>query len=222
MTVAACLAWYDERLEHLAACVLSLAGHVDRLIAADGAWHDFPGGQPVSPGVQRDVLVKSARATDIDLVELPPATYPTQTIKRAALMETAAADPHIQWALVIDADETLHVLQPGWRDQLANTDRDVAKINVRNRGGELAGTVRPHRRIFRAEPGLTVEQAHNGYRLHGRWLAGDTARVRPERALNLTRHMVIDHRATPRNTERQHASDLERRARHRARREVFA
>lgn len=109
------------------------------------------------------------------------------------------------WILVIDADE--HVASFDGRaltGQLADTALDVAEVAIRNIGAGLFQTKpRPRRRLYRAAAGITVEQAHNGYRAaDGRWLNGDPAHVSLESALDVAHAVEVVHHRDARSTDR--------------------
>ncbi len=199
MTIAACLVWYDEPAATLDRCVRSLAGLCDALVAVDGRWRGFPARHEfVNLDDGAAVIERAARDSDLRLPE-----WPSQAAKRSYTMQQAATLG--DWVLVIDADE--HVAsfdRQALTEQLSGTTADVAEVTIRNVGAGLFQTKpRPRRRVYRAAAGITVEQAHNGYRTaDGRWLNGDAAHVSLEPSLDLAQAVELVHDRDARSADR--------------------
>lgn len=188
MRIVAALPWYDEPVAFLDRCVRSLAGVVDELVAVDGRWEHFADDEPVlSHWTQARAIASAADAIGLDhRVWMGPTVWKSQVAKRAALMELASEAG--DWILVIDADEYIARSQPGFiRPALRETELDVARVMLTDVRRSMP--LRMARRIFRR--GTTVERAHNGYNLAGKWLHGDLARVRLEEALDLSKWLEL-------------------------------
>ena len=210
MKLTAALAWYDEPTTHLERCVSSLAGLVDELVALDGRFDPFPGTHVRSPQHQADHLDETALAHGITIVTAAPLhAWRSQITKRTALLELVTIRG-ADWILVIDADEHIaHADTQHVRQALEHTNLDVAELTLRNvTSHDHIGVPQSRRRIFRA--GTTVTDWHNGYTLDGRALAGDPPL---EPALDLKRHLRIDHRQRARSPERNAAATTYRHAR---------
>lgn len=191
--ITAALAWFDEEPAALDRCVRSLAGVADALVVLDGPWVGFEHVSTCSPDEQWDAIERAAATVGIRArVEGRSSVWPSQPVKRAALMQHAAVAGI--WTLVVDADEFVEVRDPdALRASLTATDLDVAEVLVRQVGSRLRSPgTRPVRRLFRAAAGVTVERAHNGYRAaDGRWLSGDPGHVDREPALDATGLVTI-------------------------------
>lgn len=200
MKLVAALAWFDEPVEFLDRLARSLAGHVDELVALDGAWARYPDGHASSAREQRDVLRVACEETDLPLhLEVPRGVWPSQVAKRQRLFDIAIKARRADWVLVVDGDFVLaNCDDEKLRASLRLTGLDVATVMLRplNRAwpySELPTHAAPHRMIWRGDRDLTVEAWHYGIRIGSRWLHGDTAYVDVEPALDLSRIVVIDH-----------------------------
>lgn len=168
--IVAALSWYDERPTQLDACVRSLAGHVDALIAWGGRWRYHPAAGEDASAYEAAAIRDAAEAIGLPVVATvfdPADPWPSQVDKRNQLMRAACraveAAELASWLLVIDADERLEATD--LRDVLPNVTTNVA--TVKHSDG------RPLRRLFRARPALWVGPTHADYRLAGQWLAGN-------------------------------------------------
>lgn len=203
--IAAALSWYLEPIPFLERLVRSLTGVVDELVALDGRWKGYDDGAVAySTAEEHDVLANECIAAGIThrIVETDR-PWGSQVAKRARLMELAAENE--SWVLVIDGDDFLHEADGlALRASLELTSLHVAEIMAQrtNEPWPHSGLpLRPYpiRRLFRARDDvgnvITVERAHNGYRLGSKWLLGDRARVTLEPALDLSRVVTLHHDA---------------------------
>jgi hypothetical protein len=209
MKIVACLAWYLEPPDFLARCVTSLRGLADELIAYDGAWDLFPHARHESTLNEYAAIEYAADEIGLPVTIYTPATtWGSQVEKRAALM-LEAGETDADWLLVIDGDEWIDQHQASTaRGMLATTSCDVATImHKRVTGVDAVNVPAPIRRIYRASTGVTVDTAHNGYRtMDGRWLHGDSAAVRLEVPLDLSRYISLHHARADRGEERNRAA----------------
>lgn len=209
MTITAALCWYDEEPATLHACIASLAGVVDTVVALDGRWWGFQGTADSSPPEQHQALEDASYAADLPLIALSTRQlWPSQVVKRAELLRLAAASKN-DWILVIDADERIErCVHPALAAAL-DTELDVAVVSLRNTGPGVRNlSVRWARRLLRAvsEPRCVI--AHNYIQAaDGRWLAGDEAHVRLEPAADATTLGLVNHVGI-RPAPRQKASEL--------------
>lgn len=201
--ITACLAWYAEAPAVLERCACSLGGVCDRLVALGGRWEGFP----EIPGDDVDAQVAALEAgcrragvfLDASWARDP---WPSQVAKRAELMLTARGwQP--DWLFVIDADEYIaDANTDAIHTALETTLADAATIHGIRVPHKLS-VRRPWRRMYRANTGVTVEIAHNGYRAaDGRWLYGDPAHVQLEPAVDLTAHLLLVHDQAARDSAR--------------------
>lgn len=209
MKIVAACAWYEEPPAFLDRMVRSLEGHVDSLVALDGAWYGFPG-EATSTREERDTIRVAASEAGIPTrIVTPPRTWASQVEKRQALFRLAIHEQAADWVLVVDGDVWIERCDDGalWRS-LELTDLDVALVALTQMNGgwphsELGPQERPpQRHLFRAHPKLTVDKAHNGVHVGLRWLAGDPAFVKLEPALDLSRVVHFAHDNQNRGTER--------------------
>jgi hypothetical protein len=208
--ITACLAYFDEPEAFLDRLVGSLAGVADELVALDGRWEGFPGRETHSPVEQAAALVRAGHQYGVAVLVYGAARivpWESQVEKRSHLMRLGAlTDAH--WLLVVDADEVVTGCdRAGLDEALAATSLDVATVLCDNQAGTVddgrPNGPKPVRRLFRADAGVTVERAHNGYRtVDGRWLLGDTAHVPLDRALDCTAFLQTRHERFARGDER--------------------
>lgn len=201
--IAAALAWYDESPAFLERMVLSLAGTVDEVVALDGRWRGYDdGGRSQSTPEEHDAIANACIAAGLDArIVACNKPWDSQVAKRARLMELAAETA--DWILVIDGDEWLQEADSrAVRSALQLTGRDVAEIMLQRVNEpwptrDLEHVPIPVRRVYRAldEDGtpITVETAHNGYRLGSKWLHGDRAHVRLVEAVDLSAAVLMHH-----------------------------
>lgn len=219
MIITAALCWYEEREETLDRCVRSLAGLVDRVVAVDGAWKLFPGGQPGGSGHEQQRAIREAADSAGIGCEIwsPLFVYESQVAKRAHMMQLAGDGS--DWVFVVDADEYVAFSAgEAARAVLAETDCVTATVTVRNlHRGETMPGYHPQggllRRFYRA--GTTVTVVHSGYAYEGRQL------LRGEPELDLRDFVVIEHDNHNRGADRNAADRGYREARQREGVEVW-
>lgn len=205
MKVVGLLSWYDEDPSWLAECVASAARLCDHLIAVDGPYALFPGSTrtPFSGSDQAEVIARTCAGAGIGCTIHTPRTpwWGGEVEKRDFMFRAGAllTSPR-DWFLRIDADETLTQIPPDTRALLSATDLDVAEVTLWERGvGES-----PLRCLYRALPGLSVEQAHYIVTAPAprTVLRGNTAVHREAQALPLW-DVRLEHRTTQRPADRQ-------------------
>lgn len=206
MRIIGLLSWYEESPSWLAECVASAAKLCDHIIAVDGPYASFPGAlrKPVSGVDQVDTIVRTANGAGIGCtVHVPRQPWWSGEVgKRDFMFRLGAtfAEPDDDWFLRIDADEILAHVPADTRQLLAATDCDVAEVTIFERGDE--DTRHPFRCLFRAIPGIAIEQAHYVVTVPGpRVLAGNGTVHTLEPAEALT-DVVLEHRTQHRPSAR--------------------
>jgi hypothetical protein len=175
--VTAALAWYDEPVELLDACVRGLAGVADRVVAVDGVYRRFPHQRESSPPEQAAAIAAAAMDIGIESVVVTPArAWAGQVEKRSALLREASVGS--DWIMVVDADHIVHADGPAAREELStidadvvsvplftpeNADRDLGSSAATNWHAGMAGTRIDIGHFFRALPDLHVERFHWWY-----------------------------------------------------------
>lgn len=164
MRVIALLSWYDERPDWLAECVASAALLCDHVVAVDGSYELFPGARakPVSDVEQATAILEAADRAGIGCtmhVQRRPWAG-NEVAKRDFMFRLASTlvGP-ADWFLRIDADELIRQVPADIHDRLAATDHDAAEITMY----DLDRTMHSEwqmRALFRALPGIGVQQAH--------------------------------------------------------------
>lgn len=219
MKIVAALPWYDEQPSWLDRCVRSLDGVVDELVAIDGRWDLYDDGAPVLSHFEQEIAVsKAANAIGIECEVWKPArAWPSQVAKRAELMRICSEKG--DWIFVIDADEYVaHLDVERWAEfRATDTELDVILVSFHAVYEQMPD--RRIRRLYRS--GTTVRTAHNGYWLNGRWLHGDSAKVKLEPALDLSDVLVLHDESGQRWPERERSAMAYRRARAQQRVEVW-
>lgn len=210
MRVIGLLSWYEEPVSWLAACVASAAQLCDHLVAVDGPYALFPGAAhtPASGSEQADVIAHTAAGAGMGCtIHAPRRPWLGGEVGKRDFMFRLGltfAEPGEDWFLRIDADEVLTEVPPDTRGRLAATDRDVAEVTLWARGDvDTRDTLRV---LFRALPGIGVQQAHYLVTAPGtdrtRVLCGDPAKHRAEPALDLW-DVRLEHRNGQRSQVRQ-------------------
>lgn len=171
MKVVGLLSWYEEPASWLAECVASAARICDHLIAVDGPYALFPGStrKPFSSTEQADIIAATAGGAGIGCT-IHTSRQPWwggEVAKRDFMFQLGLTfTESTDWFLRIDADEVITHIASDTRELLASTDRDVAEVTLWERPSEAAQVVdsadytTPLRCLYRALPGLRVEQAH--------------------------------------------------------------
>lgn len=174
MRLIALLSWYDESPTWLAETVASIGKVCDHLIAVDGPYARFPGAlsKPASGPEQVETILRVAAGAGIGCTIHTPRQpwWGGEVEKRDAMFRigetmTSAKD----WYFIIDADEVISRAPSDLRRRLAETDLDAAELTLweRETQSKVADLVdtssdyrTPLRRLFRALPGIQIEQAH--------------------------------------------------------------
>lgn len=221
MRVIALLAWFDESVPWLAATVGSAATLCDHIIAVDGAYALYPEGRHRSGTEQHSTIQEAAFAVGMGCTIYTPAEKwaGNEVEKRTAMfrLAEAVATPFEDWYLVIDADEVVIGCPPDAKEQLADTELDVAEVKLVNvedieKNLETAVAARqfsyparsaePLRALFRAIPGLAPCGNHyTNMTPDGRVLIGAGTDKRQEPALDL-QGIVFEHRSNFRTVHR--------------------
>lgn len=210
MRVIGLLSWYEEPASWLAGCVASAAMLCDHLVAVDGPYAAFPGATntPASGGEQPEIIAHTAAGAGMGCtIHVPRRPWLGGEVEKRDFMFRLGmtfAEPGEDWFLRIDADEVLTEVPPDTRGRLATTDRDVAEVTLWERGEvEKRDTLRV---LFRALPGIGVQQAHYLVTAPGedrtRILCGDPERHRAESAVDLW-DVRLEHRSNQRSQVRQ-------------------
>lgn len=159
MRVIGLLSWYDENPAWLAECVASASRLCDHLVAVDGAYAQFPGSltQPYSGAEQAEVIALTAAGCGMGVtVHVPREVWwGGEVAKRNFMFKLGSTlTTEADWFFRIDADEVLDRVPANTRDLLEQTGCDVAEVNIYDEGRS------PFRCLFRALPGIGIEQAH--------------------------------------------------------------
>lgn len=164
MKIIGLLSWYEEPAPWLAECVASVARLCDHLIAVDGPYALYPGAvrKPASGTEQTEAIAHTAAGAGMGCTIHAPRQpwWGNEVEKRNFMFQLGGllAGPE-DWFLRIDADEVLTGVPADTRALLAATSRDVAEVTMWERG-DGQDTQFPIRVLFRALPGIGVQQAH--------------------------------------------------------------
>ena len=174
MIVTAALSWWNEPLADLEAAVRSMANIADRVVALDGAYRRFPGATITSPPEQAEVIRRTAAEVGLECLVLEPdRLWAGQLEKRTYLYNLAAIGS--DWIMVVDADHIIHAERDVIRTELAQSEADVVITPMRTPLNEdrpleesaatawhakSATALVDHRLLFRAFPGIRVEDRH--------------------------------------------------------------
>lgn len=174
MRLIALLSWYDESPTWLAETVASIGKVCDHLIAVDGPYAMFPGAlsKPASGPEQVETILRVAAGSGIGCTIHAPreAWWGGEIEKRDAMFrlgETFTTPD--DWYFIVDADEVISRAPSDLRPRLEASTSAAAELTLweRDTHSRLAEIVdtstdsrSPLRRLFRALPGLHIEQAH--------------------------------------------------------------
>ena len=218
MIVTAALCWWNEQPEDLTACVDSLAGLADRIVALDGAYARYPAATVVSPQEQVDAIKHAAARIGVESeVLLPDRLWFGQVEKRTTLLQEGAEGS--DWVLMLDADHILHGDMAAVRRILGETRVDVVATIFHTPVGDrplkdAAGkwhveqtTLAPYiPQFYRALPGLQVQRKHWWVtaKKDGQWVwlwGGDAWRPRMPQFRLSPSDLWVEHRTLMRTEE---------------------
>ena len=163
MRVIGLLSWYEEPAPWLAECVASAAKLCDHLIAVDGPYALFPGAvrKPASGGEQAEVIARTAAGAGMGCTVHVPRQpwWGNEVAKRDFMFRLGSTMAESgDWFLRIDADEVLTQVPGDARTLLDATRLDVAEVTMWER--DDMDSQFPLRALFRALPGIGIQQAH--------------------------------------------------------------
>ncbi|WP_329214806.1 hypothetical protein OG352_05220 [Streptomyces sp. NBC_01485] len=211
MRVIGLLSWYEEPAPWLAECVAGLAQICDHLVAVDGPYALFPGAtrKPASGSEQADTIARAAAGAGMGCtVHVPREPWWGNEVEKRDYMFRLAmtmAQPGVDWLLRVDADEVFTQVPIDTKKALGETDLDVAEVALWERGdGE--DSQQPLRVLFRALPGIRIQQAHYVVTVPGldggsRVLVGNDTVHQAETALPLW-DVRLEHRTQQRSATR--------------------
>lgn len=180
MRITGLLAWYDESPVWLAAAVAGAAKLCDHIVACDGAYMLYPGGRPQSDPEQAEAILHAAYAAEVGVTIHRPETLwmGNQIEKRSVLFELGQATG-ADWFYVFDADDVVTHVPADARERIAAAEEHVACFTLwgtqdieqspeksaaaRMFAYPTESANRYFRGLFRALPGLRVEDAHYHY-----------------------------------------------------------
>lgn len=166
MRVVALLSWYDEPPVWLVECVRSLAGFCDHVVAVDGPYALFPGAadRPASASDQAEAIAFAAAGVGLGCtIHMPRVPWAGGEVEKRDFMFRLASTftgPD-DWFLRIDADEYLGYAPWDARERLEAASEAVAEVTLRDLTS-VPGYADTYwlRALFKALPGIGVQQAH--------------------------------------------------------------
>jgi len=165
--VVALISFFDERPDWLSACVASLNGVADHIVAVDGAYRLFPQAEAHSGDIQAGAIVGTAQALEMGVTYMAPQTpwLRNEVEKRNHALQLALleCEPDVDWILVIDADSLVTSCPHDFRDVLADTKENVGSYYITE---DFEGGTGKYgaRYLYRAHPTLHIRYAHFDYR----------------------------------------------------------
>jgi hypothetical protein len=164
--ITAMLNFYDEGLVELSRVVDDIARlGATRLVAVDGAYENFPGGEPRSDFTQALAIRLATARNNIDLVLVEPARVwvGDEVAKRQFMLDLAlAVTPAGEWLMVFDADYELIDLYVDVAELLSRTTDDALDITFTTAPDVPAGD-HQFRMFMRATPGMRMGPNHYTY-----------------------------------------------------------
>lgn len=197
------LSFYDERPDWLAACVASLNGVADHIVAVDGAYRLFGQAEAHSGDIQAGSVIATAQQLGIGVTYHAPATpwMGNEVEKRNHALKLALAEcKEDDWILTIDADMLVSKCPSDFRAVLENAVEEVGTYYVTESFEGGSGRY-PARFMHRAHPSLSLRGAHFHYcrqDASGNWYSLWENGQQPACVTDL----VCEHRRDKRNAER--------------------
>lgn len=211
--VTAIVSWFDETPEMLSACISSLAGVVDHVIAVDGAYFLYPEGRASSDPAQARIIAEICRGMRIGYtIHIPGSVWAGNEVQKRnhAIRLAELVTREDGWYFVHDADCVVTEIAPNWFEVLESDElKEFAAINIACKevrdipGYDVPPTdgFSPIRLVYRALPGATYGPTHwcisakesdeeNAPRVY---LWGDSAQE-PVEAYDGTYLLKIEHR----------------------------
>lgn len=209
--IIALLSWYDEDPAWLYRAITSLQHipHVAHLVAIDGAYELYPGGQPRSSLDEVEAIHRATTALDIGLTLVQPSTtwQGQECEKRTALFRYAdqVAQPG-DWYLVLDADEEITSAPADLLERLNALSTISAGEVTFEEPGPFGPKQYPIPILFRAIPGITVQGNHFTYVTpDGCKLWGNAVHDRLEPRVSVL-DLIVKHYAGMRHPDRRDAA----------------
>lgn len=214
MNIIGLLAWWDEPMDTLLACIgaLSAAG-VDHLVAVDGRYALYSADHDVSSANEYASILLACKQLGMRCtIHEPSGPWEHgETEKRTALFALgwAVAEPG-DWFWVQDADQVVVEWPGDFKQRLEATEHDVVEVTILDTVAQRAKQKDwPERfvmrALFRAQP-ITVGPLHCMYRAADDTLLWGYERELPmANALDLSDCVLVEHRPDHRPLERQHA-----------------
>lgn len=211
MKIIGLMMFYDEQPADFTRALASLAGICEDVIVMDGAFLQWPGGQPFSPPEQVEALVEECARLGLVLhYEQPDHPWHDEVLKRNAMIDKARGLGTVwaDWILWLDADEEI-VRFGNAPALLENTRWKVAEITrdgvSQFQGDREAGIEQPYvsrSTLMGLTPTLRVEGGHGCYRDDEEWLLNSSC-LAP--ALDLTQEVLLHHWHRHTSEERERA-----------------
>lgn len=226
------MCWYEESPTWLAALVASLAkAEVDHLIAVDGCYELWPNAQnrPVSGPEQAEAIIETARGLGIgSTIYTPSRPFPGNEVeKRNLSIQLALLEGTLyeDWMMILDSDEVIDWCAHDFKQQLRDTDLNVASYYLFDRDDPHSSEQRTLAgvnfdlsdigrnsisAIQRLLPGLRLEETHYkfcwGYGDEKSYLWGRRPGQQQEEALRLDDLIRVEHRHHLRGLDRKQAT----------------
>lgn len=144
--ILACVIFYNDEIELIENCFKSLKGKVDRILAVDGAYKEFPHDKPYSTNGALEIAKQYADC----VIETKEAWHDQATKRNQYLIHENEND----YYFIIDADEVLSGNIP------KDLKEDVYKLFIEKptANGTLPGE---YCRLIRHQSGIAYQKKHN-------------------------------------------------------------
>lgn len=213
MNLIALLAWFDEPVDELLACIGALAAAgVDHVVAVDGRYALYEADHDVSSANEYAAILLACKRLGLRCtIHEPSGPWEGgETQKRTALFALAhAVSQPGDWFWVQDADQVVTECPEDLKERLAASEHDAAEVTmldtVAQRAKQKDWPERfVYRPLFRAQS-ITVGPSHCMYEAaDGSLLWGYDGDKRMQGALDLSDAVLVEHRPDRRPHERQH------------------
>ncbi len=166
MDITAMISWYDESPDRLEQCIRDVARlGANRVVAVDGAYALFPGGQPYSDFEQGLRMSRVCHELGITFVEhVPNGVWRGNEVEKRKFMLEMAKASRADWLLIWDADYELERFEPSQpvADLLDASWDDFASVEFNESEDTELGWY-PCRLFMRNYPHLHMGSNHYTY-----------------------------------------------------------
>jgi hypothetical protein len=208
------LSWFDEPTDSLLTCLAAMAqAGTDHIVAVDGRYALYNADHDQSDPNEYAAIILACRELGMGCtIHQPSGPFRGGEVEKRTFLFALGLSVACEsdWFWVQDADQVVMHVPDDLKDRLAATEHDAAEVTMLDVVAQQANV--PNwpatfvlRCLFRAQP-ITVGPAHCQYRAaDGSLLWGYESDGAMADALDLSEHVLVEHRPQNRPQDRLHA-----------------